>query len=152
MKPHHPWQIPMSMSQVCHTYNLTARAVRFYEQRRLIAPDRDSNGRRRYESASLERLAFIATARRAGLSLVQIGQLLRLGERDGTEARLAGLAELCRERLTAMEAERAELIDILGGLDAVEDEPVRAPAPLRRAAGGRDHGMGQPQMARQAPG
>ena len=64
-----PWRIGKSMIQVCLALALTPRAVRFYEQRGLVSPDRDSHGRRLYSAEAFARLEVIAEARRANLSL-----------------------------------------------------------------------------------
>ncbi len=111
------WRIDKSMIQVCLALALTPRAVRFYEQRGLLSPDRDAHGRRRYGAEAMARLEIIARARRAGLSLDSIGAVLAAGDRDGEMARDALMADLCAERLRELDAERAELLGIIGGLN-----------------------------------
>ena len=110
------WRIDKSMIQVCLALALTPRAVRFYEQRGLLSPERDAHGRRRYGPEALARLEIIARARRAGLSLDSIGAILAAGDRDGEAARDTLMADLCAERLRELDAERAELLSIVGGL------------------------------------
>ncbi|NBB14405.1 MerR family transcriptional regulator [Caulobacter sp. SLTY] len=110
------WRIDKSMIQVCLALALTPRAVRFYEQRGLLCPERDAQGRRRYGPDAMARLEIIARARRAGLSLDNIGAILAAGDRDGAAARDALMADLCADRLRELDAERAELLSIVGGL------------------------------------
>ncbi|MEJ7775238.1 MAG: redox-sensitive transcriptional activator SoxR [Nocardioidaceae bacterium] len=51
-------------------------AIRFYEARGLISSVRTTGNQRRYEQATLRRVAFIRTAQRVGLSLDEIAAAL----------------------------------------------------------------------------
>lgn len=64
---------------------VSVSAIRFYERRGLLAAPERVGGRRRYDEAVLQRLAIIATGKRAGLSLAEIGALLA-AEDDGEPA------------------------------------------------------------------
>jgi len=111
-----PWRIGKSMIQVCLALALTPRAVRFYEQRGLVSPERDAHGRRLYGAEAFARLEVIAEARRAGLSLEEIGAVLAAWDRDGEAERDGLMARLCAERLRRLDAERAVLQGIVSGL------------------------------------
>lgn len=78
----------------CRISGLTPRAVRLYEARGMIKPHRNSRGFRSYDSETLQRLIFIATARQVGLSLAEISQLLSIGDRQGPEARHRSLSAM----------------------------------------------------------
>jgi MerR family redox-sensitive transcriptional activator SoxR len=52
---------------------VASSALRFYEQRGLIASERAGSGHRRYPRAVLRRIAFIVFAQRIGLTLDEIG-------------------------------------------------------------------------------
>jgi DNA-binding transcriptional MerR regulator len=58
---------------------LSARALRIYEQRKLLTPARDSNGWRHYSSADLTRLNTIAVLKALGLTLSQIQAQINAG-------------------------------------------------------------------------
>ncbi len=58
---------------------LSARALRIYEQQKLLKPARDSNGWRQYSSADLTRLNTIAVLKALGLSLSEIRVQLNAG-------------------------------------------------------------------------
>jgi MerR family redox-sensitive transcriptional activator SoxR len=51
---------------------VAASALRYYEQRGLIASERAGSGHRRYPRPFLRRIAFIVFAQRVGLSLEEI--------------------------------------------------------------------------------
>ncbi|WP_243793349.1 redox-sensitive transcriptional activator SoxR [Saccharopolyspora gloriosae] len=106
----------LTIGEVAHRSGVAQTALRFYEQRGLIASTRTSGNQRRYERAVLRRLAFIRAAQRVGLSLEQVSDALatlptdhaptkadwtRLSRswRDELDARIDGLQRL-RDRLS----------------------------------------------------
>ena len=67
----------MTIGAAAAATGLTRKAVRLYEARGLLAPtERTAAGYRAYNEADLGRLHFIAAARRLGLHLSQIGEIL----------------------------------------------------------------------------
>jgi len=62
--------------EIADMLGISLRAIRFYEQKGLVAPGRD--GRYRvYRESEIERLRFIQEYRRAGFSLMEIRTLIR---------------------------------------------------------------------------
>jgi MerR family redox-sensitive transcriptional activator SoxR len=55
---------------------VASSALRFYEERGLIASERSGSGHRRFPRAVLRRIAFIVFAQRIGLTLDEIGSEL----------------------------------------------------------------------------
>jgi MerR family transcriptional regulator, redox-sensitive transcriptional activator SoxR len=76
-------------------------ALRYYENLSLITSTRTSGNQRRYERATLRRLAFIRSAQRVGLSLEEITEALRTlpGSRTPTKADWTRLSHQWRGRL-----------------------------------------------------
>ena len=71
----------MHISAAARHTGLSAKQIRDYEKRGLLAPaTRSAAGYRSYDSADLARLHFIRHARAVGFSLQQIATLLRLQE------------------------------------------------------------------------
>jgi MerR family redox-sensitive transcriptional activator SoxR len=63
----------LTIGQVARRSGVASSALRFYEQRGLIASQRVGSGHRRYSQAMLRRIAFIVFAQRIGLTLDEIG-------------------------------------------------------------------------------
>jgi MerR family redox-sensitive transcriptional activator SoxR len=63
----------LTIGEVARRSGVAASALRFYEQRDLIASERAGSGHRRYPRSVLRRVAFIVFAQRIGLSLDEIG-------------------------------------------------------------------------------
>jgi DNA-binding transcriptional MerR regulator len=62
----------LDIGEVARRSGMPASALRFYEERGLIASSGRSGLRRQFNPAVLERLALIALGRRAGFSLAEI--------------------------------------------------------------------------------
>jgi DNA-binding transcriptional MerR regulator len=65
----------MDIAEVSKRSGLPASALRFYEEKGLIASVGRQGLRRRFEPGVLERLALIALGRAAGFSLEEIAQM-----------------------------------------------------------------------------
>jgi MerR family transcriptional regulator, redox-sensitive transcriptional activator SoxR len=63
----------LTIGEVSRRSGVAASALRFYEDRGLIASERAGSGHRRYPRPVLRRIAFIVFAQRVGLTLEQIG-------------------------------------------------------------------------------
>jgi MerR family redox-sensitive transcriptional activator SoxR len=69
----------LTIGDVSRRSGVASSALRFYEERGLIASVRVGSGHRRYPRAVLRRIAFIVFAQRVGLTLDEIGaELARL--------------------------------------------------------------------------
>ena len=66
----------LSIGDVAGRTGLAVSAIRFYEDKGLVAPDRNAGGQRRYTRADLRRLSFVMAAQRLGLSLSDIHRAL----------------------------------------------------------------------------
>ncbi len=66
----------MTVGQIATRAGVSVAALRYYEQRGLIASTRTAGNQRRYPRHVLRRLAFIAAAQRVGLVLDEIAAAL----------------------------------------------------------------------------
>lgn len=66
----------LSIGEVAARTGLSVSAIRFYEERGLVAPTRNSGGQRRFVRADIRRLSFILIAQQLGFSITQIHQRL----------------------------------------------------------------------------
>ena len=114
---------------------LTPRAIRLYESRGLLRPGRTAAGVRLYRAADVELLLFIKLARRNGLTVRQVGELVRLQETSGAPAMRARLLKLCEDRLTMLQEQRLSLEDLIRDLRErkVARQPVSFLASARAA-------------------
>ncbi|MBI1403687.1 MAG: redox-sensitive transcriptional activator SoxR [Porphyrobacter sp.] len=62
----------ITIGEVARRTGLTVSAVRYYEERGLVAPLRTNGNQRRFLRSDIRRLSFILIAQRLGLSLGEI--------------------------------------------------------------------------------
>ncbi len=121
-----------TISDLSKEFGVTPRTLRFYEDEGLLTPQRDGQNRI-YEARDRARLAWILRGRRVGFSLSDITEMLDLYDLgDGRAKQRAVTLEKCRERLAALESQRADLdatIDELNGFCRLLEE-WKAGAPL----------------------
>ncbi len=99
----------MTIREMCQSYDVTPRTLRFYEAKELLTPIRIGT-RRLFTRRDRARLALILRGKRFGFSLEDIRQTLDLYDRDGgLTAQRQKAYELAVKRLAEMEAQRAEL-------------------------------------------
>jgi len=104
----------VTIGQVVKRSGVAASALRFYEERGLIASFRTGSRHRRYGRAVLRRVAFIVFAQRLGLSLDEIKvELDRVGEGAPTKAAWARISRTWNARIDARIAELERLRDQL---------------------------------------
>lgn len=75
-------EAPLDIGEVVAHTGLAPSALRFYEQRGLIASAGRNGLRRTYDADVLDRLALIACAREAGFGIAEIARFLSAGPHD----------------------------------------------------------------------
>ncbi|MGV6888104.1 MerR family transcriptional regulator [Rhodophyticola sp. SM2404] len=99
----------LTIREMCETYDVTPRTLRFYESKELLFPIRDGQ-KRLFTKRDRARLKLILRGKRFGFSLEEIRQLLELyylGDQQATQ--LSRTLDVAGERLSDMERQRAEL-------------------------------------------
>jgi MerR family redox-sensitive transcriptional activator SoxR len=107
----------LTIGQVAERSGVATSALRFYEDRGLIASERTPAGHRRYPRPVIRRVAFIVFAQRIGLALDEIGsELAKLPEdRVPKRADWARLSASWQARIDERIAELERLRDSLTG-------------------------------------
>lgn len=99
----------MTIRQMCDTFEVTPRTLRFYESKELLFPQRDGQ-RRLFTRSDRARLKLILRGKRFGFSLEEIRQLLELYDRgDQQHMQLTQTYKLAQQRLADLERQRDDL-------------------------------------------
>ena len=107
-----------TIRQLCIEFSVTARALRFYEDKGLLFPARDGMNRV-YSNRDRARLQLILRGKRVGFSLSEIREILDLyDEKDGGAAQAARSLKKFRERIEALRQQRE---DIEGAIQNLEE-------------------------------
>ena len=110
----------LTITEVSRRSGVASSALRFYEDRGLIASERAGSGHRRYPRAALRRIAFIVFAQKVGLSLDEIGGELaklprnRVPERADWAKLSAGWSSRIDARIAELERLKAGLTQCIG--------------------------------------
>ncbi len=84
------WNIPlewkvdtgMRIGELADRFGINPKTIRFYESVGLLPePDRTSSGYRQYSGIDVDRLTFIKTAQRLGMTLDEIREILAFRDR-----------------------------------------------------------------------
>ena len=105
------------IGEVAEVSGMTTKALRFYEDRGLLPrADRTSNGYREYGQDTVLRLDFIRRSRISGLTLAQIGDILRV--RDDGAAPCGHVSAMLATQLKGLDQQIEELIALRGTVAA----------------------------------
>ena len=119
-----------TISDLSDEFGVTARALRFYEDEGLIAPERKGLTRV-YSTRDRARLAWIMRAKNVGFSLGEIRELIDLYDLgDGRAQQRRVTIARCRDKIATMQEQRRdidsairELSEFVAGLESGELHP-----------------------------
>lgn len=96
-----------TISQLAREFEVTPRALRFYEDKGLLTPRRDGMNRV-YSHRDRARLQLILRGKRVGLSLIEIKEILDLYKVDQRAQAQIALKKY-KARIVALEAQREDI-------------------------------------------
>jgi len=100
----------LSMADAMRIFGLTARALRFYEEKGLIEAQRDRLNFRYFDADAARRIEWIAQLRSAGIGLADIREVL------GAESAGQAANKIAARKLSAR---RRELVEEIARIDGV---------------------------------
>jgi|SRR5450631_328232 DNA-binding transcriptional MerR regulator len=115
-----------SVTQLARELGVTARTVRFYEDKGLISPRRAGNNRV-YTLRDRARMILILRGKKLGFTLREIKEYLDLYDADPTQAKqLRLLLKAVHDRIAQLEDQRVALHEALSELRDVETQTHNA--------------------------
>jgi DNA-binding transcriptional MerR regulator len=109
-----------TIADLAREFDVTTRTIRFYEDKGLLAPERQGQARV-YHVREHVRLKLILRGKRLGFSLKEIGEILDLYDSEpGEVAQLQLFLQKIEERRVLLAQQREDIDVILAELDAAE--------------------------------
>ncbi len=106
-----------SIRELCIEFDATPRALRFYEDKGLLTPQRQGLARV-YSVRDRARLQLILRGKRVGFGLAEIGEVLDLYDRsNGGVAQMAVSLQKFRGRVEALRTQRDDIDNAIEMLD-----------------------------------
>ena len=116
----------MTVTELARETGVTARAIRFYESKGLLNPQR-AGTTRIYTHRERGRLQLILRGKRLGFSLTDIGDYLNLYDADPTQQdQIMLLLAKVDARIKELESQKIDLEASLTELSAVKDQALLA--------------------------
>jgi len=111
----------LSFKEMCATFDVTPRTLRYYEYIELLEPVREGRSRF-YGPRETARMTLILRGRRFGFSLEEIRRWLLLYDPKGNQDQLREFLSLADRQLAALAEERSQLDKTISELQALRDQ------------------------------
>ncbi|GLR77946.1 MerR family DNA-binding transcriptional regulator [Azospirillum oryzae] len=122
-----------TVNQLAEELGITPRALRFYEVKGLLAPNRVGNNRV-YTKRDRARLKLILRGKRLGFSLAEIREYLDLYNVNGGVEQQKNLLKRVQKRLKDLAQQREDLEATVQELRDIEEQVNNTLADLKTAA------------------
>jgi DNA-binding transcriptional MerR regulator len=111
-------KVAFTIGELSREFGVTLRALRFYENKGLISPQRDGLSRL-YSPGDRNRLALILKGKKLGFTLGEIRQMIAVEEGNADADTLTLSREKCLEQIQMLERQKAELEEGLSELSRI---------------------------------
>jgi DNA-binding transcriptional MerR regulator len=111
----------LSFKEMCATFDVTPRTLRYYEYIELLHPDREGRSRF-YGPRECARMKLILRGRKYGFQLEDIRQWLLIYEKEGNDAQMRAFVEMADRQMEELRSQRAQLEEAMAELQSLRDE------------------------------
>jgi DNA-binding transcriptional MerR regulator len=109
-----------TIGELAQEFDVTTRAIRFYEDQGLLSPTRNGQARV-YSARDRVRLKLVLRGKRLGFSLGEIGEMLDLYDADPSEVgQLQYFVSKLDERRAQLNQQQQDILVTLKELDDIE--------------------------------
>src|SRR5215212_10613962 len=101
-------KVAFTIGELSLEFGVTLRALRFYENKGLISPQRDGLSRL-YSEGDRNRLALILKGKKLGFTLGEIRQMIAAEEGEADSQALTMSREKCLEQIELLKRQKVEI-------------------------------------------
>jgi DNA-binding transcriptional MerR regulator len=106
----------LKIGQLARSAGVTAKAIRFYERKRIRPPARRAANRYRlYDDAAVDMLRFIKQASSLGLTLAEIKEIISI--REGGRPPCTHVHRLLRDKAVELDRKLEDLVEVRRRID-----------------------------------
>jgi DNA-binding transcriptional MerR regulator len=118
---HSTGKTAFTIGELSREFGVTLRALRFYENKGLLSPQRDGLNRL-YSQGDRTRLGLILKGKKLGFTLGEIRQMIAVEEGDADSKTLSLSREKCLEQIELLKKQKAELEEGLSELYRIHSQ------------------------------
>ena len=123
-----------TIGELSREFGVTLRALRFYENKGLISPQRDGLSRL-YSQGDRSRLALILKGKKLGFTLGEISRMIAVEEGEDDASALTLSREKCLEQIELLKKQKSEIEEGLNELSRIYSSLTGKLAEKDRRAG-----------------
>ncbi len=116
LNPHNDSKEVYRIGDLAREFNVSLRTLRFYEDRGLIHPNR-AGSTRLYSNEDRTRLTVILLAKNVGFSLVDIQEILKIYDGEGSDSDLKAIHAKFKTQLDALKVQKFEIESCISDLE-----------------------------------
>ena len=114
----------ITFKEICATFKVTPRTLRYYEYIELLQPEREGRSRF-YGPRELARMTLIMRGRKFGFQLEDMRQWLLIYDQEGTQKQMAVFTKMATKKIAELEEQQVQLAQTLQELKDMREKTAK---------------------------
>ena len=114
----------ITFKEMCATFKVTPRTLRYYEYIELLQPEREGRSRF-YGPREMARMTLIMRGRKFGFQLEDMRQWLLIYDQEGTQKQMAVFTNMATKKIAELEEQQIQLAQTLQELKDMREKTAK---------------------------
>ncbi|MDG2294958.1 MAG: MerR family DNA-binding transcriptional regulator [Paracoccaceae bacterium] len=114
----------ITFKEMCATFKVTPRTLRYYEYIELLQPEREGRSRF-YGPREMARMTLIMRGRKFGFQLEETRQWLLIYDQEGTQKQMAVFTNMATKKIAELEEQQIQLAQTLQELKDMREKTAK---------------------------
>ena len=114
----------ITFKEMCATFKVTPRTLRYYEYIELLQPEREGRSRF-YGPREMARMTLIMRGRKFGFQLEEMRQWLLIYDQEGTQKQMAVFTKMATKKIAELEEQQIQLAQTLQELKDMREKTAK---------------------------